>query len=127
MDALKQVALQTGDFETQERLAERLALIHRRNDDLWMLQFAVEELAYADLARMRWIARSPGSRRRCRSTGGSATSATSRCTSRPSAARIAPAATTTRPSRPVDGRSTSPASWGTASGPGGRRRGSARR
>jgi tetratricopeptide (TPR) repeat protein len=53
MDALKQVALQTGDFETQERLAERLALIHRRNDDLWMLQFAVEELAYADLARMR--------------------------------------------------------------------------
>ena len=53
MDALKQVALQTGDFETQERLAARLAEIHRRNDDLWMLQFAVEEVAYADLARMR--------------------------------------------------------------------------
>ena len=53
MDALKQVALQTGDFETLERLAARLALIHRRNDDLWMLQFAVEEVAYADLARMR--------------------------------------------------------------------------
>ena len=53
MDALKQVALQTGDFETQERLAARLAVIHRRNDDLWMLQFAVAEVAYADLARMR--------------------------------------------------------------------------
>ncbi len=53
MDALKQVALQTGDFETLERLAARLTLIHRRNDDLWMLQFAVEEVAYADLARMR--------------------------------------------------------------------------
>jgi tetratricopeptide (TPR) repeat protein len=53
MDALKQVALQTGDFETQERLAARLAEIHRRKDDLWMLQFAVEEVAYADLARMR--------------------------------------------------------------------------
>ena len=53
MDALKQVALQTGDFETQEGLAVRLAEIHRRNDDLWMLQFAVEELAYADLARVR--------------------------------------------------------------------------
>ena len=53
MDALKQVALQTGDFETQERLAARLAEIHRRKDDLWMLQFAVEEVAYADLARVR--------------------------------------------------------------------------
>ena len=74
-----------------------------------------------------WIARSPGWTRRWRSTDGSATSATSRCTSRPSAARIAPAATTTRRSRSAGGRSTSPASWGTASGPGGRRRGSARR
>ena len=53
MDALKQVALQIGDFETQERMATRLAEIHRRNDDLWLLQFAVEELAYADLARVR--------------------------------------------------------------------------
>ncbi len=53
MDALKQVALQTGDFETLERLAARLAEIHRRNDDLWLLQFAVAELAYADLARVR--------------------------------------------------------------------------
>jgi class 3 adenylate cyclase/tetratricopeptide (TPR) repeat protein len=53
MDALKQVALQTGDFETLERLAARLAEIHRRNDDLWLLQFAVVEVAYADLARMR--------------------------------------------------------------------------
>jgi class 3 adenylate cyclase/tetratricopeptide (TPR) repeat protein len=53
MDALKQVALQTGDFETLERLATRLAEIHRRNDDLWLLQFAVEEVAYADLARVR--------------------------------------------------------------------------
>ena len=53
MDALKQVALQTGDFETLERLAARLAEIHRRNDDLWLLQFAVEEVAYADLARAR--------------------------------------------------------------------------
>jgi len=53
MDALKQVALETGDFETLERLAERLAEIHRRNDDLWLLQFAVFEVAYADVARMR--------------------------------------------------------------------------
>ena len=53
MDALKQVALQTGDFETLARLAARLTEIHRRNDDLWMLQFAVAEVAYADLARMR--------------------------------------------------------------------------
>jgi class 3 adenylate cyclase/tetratricopeptide (TPR) repeat protein len=53
MDALKQVALETGDFETLERLAERLIEIHRRNDDLWLLQFAVFEVGYADLARMR--------------------------------------------------------------------------
>jgi class 3 adenylate cyclase/tetratricopeptide (TPR) repeat protein len=53
MDALKQVAMQTGDFETQERLAARLAEIHRRNDDLWLLQFPVVEVAYSDLARMR--------------------------------------------------------------------------
>ena len=53
MDALKQVALQTGDFETLERLAARLAEIHRRNDDLWLLQFAVVEVAYANLARVR--------------------------------------------------------------------------
>jgi class 3 adenylate cyclase/tetratricopeptide (TPR) repeat protein len=53
MDALKQVALETGDFETLERLADRLAEIHRRNDDLWLLQFAVFEVAYADVARMR--------------------------------------------------------------------------
>ena len=53
MDALKQVALQTGDFETQRQLTERLAEIHRRNDDLWLLQFAVVEVAYADLARVR--------------------------------------------------------------------------
>ncbi len=53
MDALKQVALQTGDFETLERLAASLAEIHRRNDDLWLLQFAVVEVAYADLARVR--------------------------------------------------------------------------
>jgi len=53
MDALKQVALETGDVETLERLAERLAEIHRRNDDLWMLQFAVFEVAYADLERIR--------------------------------------------------------------------------
>ena len=53
MDALKQVALQTGDFETLERLAAPLAEIHRRNDDLWLLQFAVVEVAYADLARVR--------------------------------------------------------------------------
>ncbi|HYZ13080.1 MAG TPA: AAA family ATPase [Actinomycetota bacterium] len=53
MDALKQVALETGDFETLERLAEQLAEIHRRNDDLWLLQFAVFEVAYADVARMR--------------------------------------------------------------------------
>jgi class 3 adenylate cyclase/tetratricopeptide (TPR) repeat protein len=53
MDALKQTALESGDFETLERLADRLAEIHRRNDDLWLLQFAVFEVAYADLARMR--------------------------------------------------------------------------
>jgi class 3 adenylate cyclase/tetratricopeptide (TPR) repeat protein len=53
MDALKQVALQVGDFERLESLAERLAEIHRRNDDLWLLQFAVVEVAYADLARVR--------------------------------------------------------------------------
>jgi class 3 adenylate cyclase/tetratricopeptide (TPR) repeat protein len=53
MDALKQTALETGDFETLEQLAARLAEIHRRNDDLWLLQFAVFEVAYADLARMR--------------------------------------------------------------------------
>jgi tetratricopeptide (TPR) repeat protein len=53
MDALKQTALETGDFETLEGLADRLAEIYRRNDDLWLLQFAVFEVAYADLARMR--------------------------------------------------------------------------
>jgi class 3 adenylate cyclase/tetratricopeptide (TPR) repeat protein len=53
MDALKQVALETGDFETLERVAGRLTEIHRRNDDLWLLQFAVFEVAYADVARVR--------------------------------------------------------------------------
>jgi tetratricopeptide (TPR) repeat protein len=31
----------------------RLSEIHRRNDDLWLLQFAVLEVGYADLERMR--------------------------------------------------------------------------
>jgi tetratricopeptide (TPR) repeat protein len=53
MDALKQVALQTGDVDTLEELVPRLCEIHRRNDDLWLLQFAVLELGYADLERMR--------------------------------------------------------------------------
>jgi class 3 adenylate cyclase/tetratricopeptide (TPR) repeat protein len=53
MDALKQVALETGDVDTLERLADRLAEIHRRNEDLWLLQFAVFEPGYAELARMR--------------------------------------------------------------------------
>jgi tetratricopeptide (TPR) repeat protein len=53
MDALKQVALQTGDIDTLEELIPRLSAIHRRNDDLWLLQFAVLELGYADLERMR--------------------------------------------------------------------------
>jgi len=53
MDGLKQVALETGDFETLDRLADRLAEIHRRNDDLWLLQFVLVEVAYADVARAR--------------------------------------------------------------------------
>lgn len=53
MDALKQVALQTGDVDALEELVRRLCEIHRRNDDLWLLQFAVLELGYADLERMR--------------------------------------------------------------------------
>jgi class 3 adenylate cyclase/tetratricopeptide (TPR) repeat protein len=53
MDALKQTALQTGDVATLEALVERLTEIHRRNDDLWLLQFAVLEVGYADLERVR--------------------------------------------------------------------------
>ena len=53
MDALKQVALQTGDVDTLEELVRRLSEIHRRNDDLWLLQFAVLEVGYANLERMR--------------------------------------------------------------------------
>lgn len=53
MDALKQVALMTGDADTLEELARRLTQIHRRNDDLWLMQFAVLEVGYADLERMR--------------------------------------------------------------------------
>jgi tetratricopeptide (TPR) repeat protein len=53
MDALKQVALQTGDFGRLEELAGRLAAIHRRTDDLWLLQFAVLEVGYGDVLRGR--------------------------------------------------------------------------
>jgi class 3 adenylate cyclase/tetratricopeptide (TPR) repeat protein len=53
MDAVKQTALETGDFDTLEQLAGRLVEIHRRNDDLWLLQFALLEAGYADVGRMR--------------------------------------------------------------------------
>jgi class 3 adenylate cyclase/tetratricopeptide (TPR) repeat protein len=53
MDALKQTALETGDVEALETLADRLEEIHRRNDDLWLLQFPLLEVGYADLMRMR--------------------------------------------------------------------------
>ncbi len=53
MDGLKQVALQIGDFDRLEELAGRLAEIHRRTDDLWLLQFVVLELGYADALRGR--------------------------------------------------------------------------
>ena len=53
MDALKQAALQTGDFDTLDRLVERLIEIHRRNDDLWYLQFALADGANADTHRRR--------------------------------------------------------------------------
>ena len=52
MDALKQTALETGDFETLEDLAGGLITIHRRNDDLWLLQFPLLEVGYADVGRM---------------------------------------------------------------------------
>jgi class 3 adenylate cyclase/tetratricopeptide (TPR) repeat protein len=51
MDAMKQVALQTGDFDTVDRLVDRLSEIHRRSDDLWYLQFALDDGAWADLLR----------------------------------------------------------------------------
>ena len=128
MDALKQVALQTGDFETQERLgctARRDPPPERRPVD------AAVRRGGGRVRRPRegasGSARSPGSTSRWRSTGGSATSATNRCTSLSSAARIAPRRLRRGASRSVVGRSTSPASWGTASGPVGRRRCSARR
>ena len=53
MDAVKQVALETGDVETLERLADRLIEMHRRTDDLWLLQFPVLELGYANIAMAR--------------------------------------------------------------------------
>jgi DNA-binding SARP family transcriptional activator len=53
MDALKQAALQTGDFDTLDRLVERLIGIHRQNDDLWYLQFALADGATADTLRGR--------------------------------------------------------------------------
>jgi tetratricopeptide (TPR) repeat protein len=51
MDALKQAALETGDLVTFDRLVERLSEIHGRNDDLWYLQIALFEGAWADTQR----------------------------------------------------------------------------
>ena len=51
MDAMKQVALQTGDFGTVDRLVERLSDIYRRSDDLWYLQFALDDGGWADVHR----------------------------------------------------------------------------
>jgi class 3 adenylate cyclase/tetratricopeptide (TPR) repeat protein len=51
MDAMKQAALQTGDLDTVDRLVERLIEIHRRSDDLWFLQFALDDGAWADELR----------------------------------------------------------------------------
>jgi class 3 adenylate cyclase/tetratricopeptide (TPR) repeat protein len=53
MDALKQAALEIGDFDTLDRLVERLSAIHRRNDDLWYLQITLFEEAWADAIRGR--------------------------------------------------------------------------
>ena len=129
MDALKQVALKTGDVgSARGRLAKRLIEIHRRNDDLWLLQFAVFELGYADLARMRLDGAFGGVRggtldRQAHRRRGERTSLRGDARSR----SPRPVANTTSPSNWGAVRSTWLVSSGTVSGPRGRRAGSARR
>lgn len=54
LDALKQVALQLGDRDGLERIAEELDPIHRWNQDLWLLQFVTFERGYVALGTARW-------------------------------------------------------------------------
>ena len=55
LDALKLTALQLGDLERLERLADRLlALVAESSEDLLVLQWALLEAAFVPLAAGRW-------------------------------------------------------------------------
>jgi class 3 adenylate cyclase/tetratricopeptide (TPR) repeat protein len=54
LDAMKQITMELGDLDGLERVAARLEAIHRRQGDLWYLQFVVFERAYGWMARARW-------------------------------------------------------------------------
>jgi tetratricopeptide (TPR) repeat protein len=54
LDALKQVVLQLGDAGAFEEIADELAPIHERLQDLWLLQFVHFERAYVWAGLGRW-------------------------------------------------------------------------
>jgi tetratricopeptide (TPR) repeat protein len=54
LDALKQVSLQIGDWETLGLIARDLGDILRRHDELWYLQFVLHESSFIGSASGEW-------------------------------------------------------------------------
>ena len=56
MDALQVASVMVGDMATVDEVSPALIAIHRQRGDLWYLQFAVYQWAWADVAAARWDA-----------------------------------------------------------------------
>jgi len=54
LDSIKLAAWQLGDLDRLEELTGELARLWRERDDLWYLQFTLQESAFVPIGRARW-------------------------------------------------------------------------
>ena len=54
LDGIKLAVWQLGDLERLEEITDELARLWRQRDDLWYLQFTLQESAFVPLGRARW-------------------------------------------------------------------------
>ncbi len=54
LDGIKLVAWQLGDLQRLEELTDELSRLWRQRNDLWYLQFTLQEAAFVPIGRARW-------------------------------------------------------------------------
>ena len=54
LDGIKLAVWQLGDLQRLEEITDELARLWRQRDDLWYLQFTLQESAFVPLGRARW-------------------------------------------------------------------------